>query len=323
MIDLADGLPNEGGGVERNVVNEAGRKTGREAIQEFSHALGGVERVRAGQLVNGDAAGGFAVHFEELAVAARSEFHAAHVADAGDLSAASAIHLEDDLFELRRIGQRRRDIGRELKILAAGRGRHPDLAGGDVGVLLLNRVDHILRGERALVQLLGIEPDAHRVFANAEDDHVADAGQAREFVAQFERPEIAQEERVVTVVLGGERDDLERRGFLLLGHDALLLDGHRQLRHRRRNPVLDEHLRKIQIRPDLKRHRERVASIRRAVGLHVEHLLDAVDLLLDGQGHGLDQNLCARARIRRRHLDGRRRDRWIFGDRQENHRDRA
>ena len=32
--------------------------------------------------------------------------------------------------------------------------------------------------------LLGIEPDAHAVLADAEDHHVADAGQARELVAQ-------------------------------------------------------------------------------------------------------------------------------------------
>ena len=127
---------------------------------------------------------------------------------------------------------------------------------------------------------------------------------------------LRKEERVELVALRRERDDLERRGLLLLGHDALLLDRARELGHRRRHAVLDEHLGEVEVGADLEGHRERVAAVPGAVGLHVEHLLDAVDLLLDRQRHRLDQRLRARARIGRRDLDGGRRDRRILRDRQ-------
>ena len=140
---------------------------------------------------------------------------------------------------------------------------------------------------------------------------------------QLQRREIAQEKRVVAIVLGGKRDDLKRRRFLLLGHDALLLNRHRQLRHRRRDAVLDEHLGEIQIRANFKSHGQRVAAIARAVGLHVEHLFHAVDLLFDRQGDRLEQDFRARAGIGRRHLNRGRRDRWILGNRQDKNRDRA
>ena len=49
-----------------------------------------------------------------------------------------------------------RHVRRELKILT-GRGRgHAELTGGDIGILLLNGVDNILRNEAALVQLIWV-----------------------------------------------------------------------------------------------------------------------------------------------------------------------
>ena len=104
------------------------------------------------------------------------------------------------------------------------------------------------------------------------------------------------------LVGGGQRDDLEDGRGLLLGHHPLLLHRHRQLRHGRRDAVLDQHLREVQVGANVERDRERVAAIRGAGGLHVEHLLDAVDLLLDGQRDRLDQRLGAGAGVGGRDL---------------------
>ena len=71
--------------------------------------------------------------------------------------------------------------------------------------------------------------------------------------------------------------------------------GLRQLGQRARHPVLHQHLREVEVRADLERHGQRVAAVGRAVGLHVEHALDAVDLLLDRQRDGLDER-CGRWR---------------------------
>ena len=64
------------------------------------------------------------------------------------------------------------------------RRRSADLAGRDLLALLLQRLRHILRGQPARFELLGIEPDADRILPGAEDRHVADAGETRELVLQ-------------------------------------------------------------------------------------------------------------------------------------------
>jgi hypothetical protein len=60
-----------------------------------------------------------------------------------------------------------------------------------------------------------------------------------------------------------------------------------------------------------------------SVRLHVDHAFDAVDLELDWQRHIVDHGLGAGARVGRRHLDGRRHDVRVLGDRQGDQRHRA
>src|SRR5262249_41238715 len=59
---------------------------------------------------------------------------------------------------------------------------------------------------------------------------------------------------------------------------------------------------------------ERITAIGRAGGLHIEHILDAIDLLLDGERDGFDEGLGVGAGIVGGHLDGRRGDRRILSD---------
>ena len=58
-----------------------------------------------------------------------------------------------------------------------------ELTGGDLDVLLSERIGDVKRGEAAGGETAGIEPDAHGVLALAEDDDVADARDAFERVA--------------------------------------------------------------------------------------------------------------------------------------------
>ena len=57
--------------------------------------------------------------------------------------------------------------------------------------------------------------------------------------------------------------------------------------------VLHEHLRKIEVGADLESDCKCVATVGRAVRLHVEHLLDTVDLLLNRGGNGVGDDLGA------------------------------
>ncbi len=120
-----------------------------------------------------------------------------------------------------------------------------------------------------------------------------------------------------------ERDDLQDRGVLLLDADPLRLHRLRQRSERELHPVLHQHLVDVGIGADREGDRQDIGAVGCAGRLHVEHLVDAIDLILDRQRDRVDHGLGARAGIARRHLDGRRDDVGILRDRQAIERDRA
>ena len=153
--------------------------------------------------------------------------------------------------------------------------------------------------------------------------HIADSWQAGQPVAELKRRIVSQKQRIVRRVCRSQRDDLENGGGFFLRHHSLLLHRLRQLGHRRRDAVLDEHLGEVQIGADVEGDIQRVTAIRGAGGLHVEHFFNAVDLLFDGQRHRLDERSGAGARIVRGDLDGGRGDGRILLDRQRANRHTA
>src|SRR5579862_6452822 len=68
---------------------------------------------------------------------------------------------------------------------------------------------------------------------------------------------------------------------------------------------------------------DRELAVRGRLAVHVQHVLDAVDLLLDRSSHGVGNGLRRGARILRGHHHGRRHHLRIFGDRQRGIGDRA
>src|SRR5258707_154703 len=71
---------------------------------------------------------------------------------------------------------------RHLKSLAAFGRRLADLPHGDLQVLLAESGDHVLHGQVAGRQFVGIDPDPHRVISLAEDQHLADAGEPSQLI---------------------------------------------------------------------------------------------------------------------------------------------
>ena len=195
-----------------------------------------------------------------------------------------------------------------LEIDAGRRRRRSDLPGRDLLALLLQRLHHVLRVQAARLELVRVEPHAHRILAGAENIDVADAGQARQLVPDVDRGVIGEIEAIVAVVGRGQSGDQKDRRLLLLDGDALSLDGVWKLGERARHPVLHQDLRGIEIGADIERDRQRIAAVARARRLHVDHVLDAVDLLLDRQRNGIHQDAGAGAWICGRHLHGRRHD---------------
>ena len=97
----------------------------------------------------------------------------------------------------------------------------------------------------------------------------------------------------------------------------------RQPRLRLRDAVLHQLLRLVGIGAELEGDGQRHQAVGRRLAAHVEHVLDAVDLLLDRRRHGLGDDLRIGAGILRAHHHRRRHDLGIFGDRQHAQREQA
>ena len=121
----------------------------------------------------------------------RAELDAGDVAQTHD-GAAVGRRAHDDVAELRRIAQAADRVHLHLEGRAGRRRRLADLAGRDLDVLLGDGVLHVDGGDAELGQLVGIEPDAHRIAPLAEDLDVADAGQALQRIDDLQIGVIAQ-----------------------------------------------------------------------------------------------------------------------------------
>ena len=97
----------------------------------------------------------------------------------------------------------------------------------------------------------------------------------------------------------------------------------RQARLRDRDTVLHLHLRDIEIGAEVEGDPDTEAPVGGRVRRDIQHVLDAVYLLLDGRDHGRGHDVGARAGILAGHVDDRRRDLGILGDGQARERHRA
>ena len=280
------------------VVDDRVIEPGGETLLQFrhlrAHRVGGGECVRARELENGDRGRRFSAELAVDRVIARREFHPRDIAHARDLPVRAS--LDHDVAELLFI---REPALRADRVLKGGRAfrhrRRADDAGGDLHVLLLDRLHHILRGQPARGDLVRIEPDPHRIFARAEDIDVADAIEAREFVANLEQRVIAGEKRVERPVRRNEMHDHGDVGRLLFRRHADALHVRREHGDGDGDAILHQHLRRIEIGAELESDAERHVAVARALRRHVEHVLDAVDLLLDRRRDGFRDDL---ARLR-------------------------
>jgi hypothetical protein len=109
-------------------------------------------------------------------------------------------------------------------------------------------------------------------------------------------------------------DDHEQARGLLAGRDALLADGLGETGLGDREPVLHADGRELEIGAQLEGDGERVGAVVGGGRGHVEHALDAVDLLLEGGADGLGDDARIGARVDRADLDGGRGDLGVLLD---------
>ena len=133
------------------------------------------DRVRARELEDAKRGIGLAVEFAVHAVIASGELDAGDVADMSDLAVVAG--FDHDVAKLVFINEPALGIDSELEGHATLDRRLADHAGGNLNVLLANRVNDVIGCESPRGDLFRIKPDAHAVIARAENGDVADAGQ--------------------------------------------------------------------------------------------------------------------------------------------------
>jgi hypothetical protein len=198
-----------------------------------------------------------------------------------------------------------------------------DHAGRDLHVLLADRVHDVAGGQVARSDLLRVEPDAHRVVARTEQLDVAHAGDARQLVLDVQGGVVAQVQVVIAAVRRIQVDHHRDVGRALDRGDADLAHLFRQARQRALDAVLHGRFGLLDVGADLEGHGQLQRAVRGVLRGHVEHVLDAVDLLFDRGGDGFRDHLRIRARVLGAHHHGRRHHFRILGNRQLEDRDEA
>ena len=258
------------------------------------------QRVRAGLREDQQRQALTAVHEGGRAVIGRADLDVPDVTDAG--RPPLRIGLQDNVGELLWSGQ----PAERLNIELIGRiSRHRRLvqdAGGNLHVLRLQRREHFAGVELVSGHLVRIEPDAHRIVARAEQLHVAHAGKPRQRVL-YMQCRIVREIEIVARPVGREKMHREQDVRRRLAHlYAQALNIGRQPRQCVLHPVLGEHLRHVEIRADPERYRDGQLAVTGGLAAHIDHVLDAVDLLLQRRRDRLADHLGGRAGVARRHL---------------------
>ncbi len=163
-------------------------------------------------------------------------------------------------------------------------------------------------------QPIGPQADAHAVVGAAEQIDLGDAGNAQELIAEVDAAVVGEKGSVVGAVRREQRDQHQDAGTHLLDGYTLRRDFPRQTRLGGGDAVLGEDVGHVLIDADGEVDVELHAAVAGVGRLHVDHALDAVDLLLDGRGHRLLDGDCRSAWVVRGHTNRRRCEKRILLD---------
>ena len=204
--------------------------------------------------------------------------------------------LDDDVAELLGIGQPAERLHRDLeraRLVTGGWLRMPEATWM---FCACSAWRDVVGGHAERLQAVGVEPDPHRIVAAAEHDDRADALDPGQRVLDLKRGVVGDEQLVARFVGRQHVHDHHQVGRCLGDRDADVAHVRRQSRQRGRDAVLHLHLGDIEIGAEIERHADREAAVAVRVRRHIEHVLDAVDLLLDRRHHGRGDHLGVGAR---------------------------
>ena len=214
-----------------------------------------------------------------------TDLGAADVLDQDDSAAIGAV-FDDDVFELPGIGEAAHHADGHLKCLFGIGGLLAELTGGDLDVLLSERIGDVERGEAASGEAAGIEPETHRVLALTEDDDVADAGDTLESVLDIDVDVVGDEGRRERLVRRDEAGGEDEVRIGLGDGDAGVVDDCGQTALNGGDAVLHVNGGDVEVVAGLEGDGDGRGAVVRAGGAHVAHAFDAVDGLLEDGGNG-------------------------------------
>jgi hypothetical protein len=125
--------------------------------------------------------------------------------------------LDIEFLGLAQAAERRH---RNLERVTRGNRRLPDNPGGDLDILLTQRLDDVARRDVADREPRGIKPDAHAVLAQPEEVDLTDSFDAPERIAHLDEREVADVELVVALVRREEMHDHQEIGRRLERRNA-------------------------------------------------------------------------------------------------------
>ena len=256
---------------------------------------------------------GFAEEETVGRVVESAQFYPRDVPQPDGPSALASLH--DDVFELPGVLQAAREDQVRLKG-PVGYGWLPKLPARYLQVLRAYGGQDIAGRHVQVGEPVRIQPDPHRIVAGAEDGYVADTLDPEKLVTDLTQAVVRDVELVVGLVRRLQEDDQKKIGAVLFRRDAEPLHFVRKTRLRDRDPVLDQYLGLVQIGAELEGDGDRQLSGGGGLAVDVQHVLDAVHLLLDRRSDRVGDHLRRRTRVLRRDHDRRRHDLGVLRNRQ-------
>ena len=185
-----DRFGNELRRVVDDVEVDPSRELGAETLHQRFDAPRRLERVRTRALKYGHGHRCLVVEIRVGRVVGGAELDTADVTHAYQLAFRGA--LDQHVPELRRILEAAEELDADLVGALVGRRRTIQHTTGNLHVLTAKRPHHLAGGQAQGGDPVRIEPDAHRVFARAEQAQIADAIEPGQPVADVEQRVIRQ-----------------------------------------------------------------------------------------------------------------------------------
>ncbi len=319
--DLLHPLGDRQRGVEAHLVVEVAR----EALLELGHhvldALRDREGVGSRRLEGGDEGRGPSVEAPRLVVREGPQLDARDVLESHDRPlGGDADHDGSELF-----GGDETPLGAHAvgELLARRRRLRAHASGGVDGVLLLQRAQEVGDRQAQLGQLVGLDPDPHRVLRQAEVHDLPDTRDAVQGVVDVDEGVVSEEEGVVGAVGRIDGHDHEGQAHGAAVREPELVHVGRKVGRGLGHAVLGVDLIDVDVALHVEGHRQRHRPVVGVRGLQVEGLVHAVHLLLEGRRHRLLDGDGVGAGVGRLDLDRRRDDGGELGDGKARHRHEA